>query len=298
MLCNNCYRKCNVDRTLKTGFCKIDDKIYVSAICIHKGEEPVIVGKSGICNVFFDHCNLQCIYCQNYQISCNNVDISNNLISADKCVEKIKQLLDSGTKMLGLVSPTPYVDNIYEIVNKLNSDNYFPRIVYNTNAYDTVEIIKKLKDIVDIYLPDYKYGSYDLCKSLSNAPDYPDTALEAIKEMYKQKGRKIILDEDNLAVSGLIIRHLVLPGHVENSKSALFNIAFEISNKVNISLMSQYYPVYKSFEYPELSRKLTAEEYNEVLDYMSELGLENGWIQEVESSDCYKPDFTTTEVFK
>ena len=296
--CNLCARRCNIDRTKQLGFCRIDDNLYVSTICLHYGEEPVISGKDGICNVFFNHCNLQCEYCQNYQISNNKSSLNSAKISLQQCYEQIISFLDNGCNMLGLVSPTPYSYYIYALADMLAKNNYHPTIVYNTNSYDTVETIRSMKDIVDVYLPDYKYGSYELAKILSKAEDYPDAALQSIKEMVKQKGTKLILDENGMAKSGVIIRHLILPGHLENSKSALLNIANEISTNLYISLMLQYYPVYHAKLYPDLDRKVTMDEYKEVSDFMFSLGFDNGWTQEPESSECYKPDFEQNDVFK
>lgn len=296
--CRLCARRCSVDRYKKTGFCRIDDKLYVSAICIHKGEEPVLTGENGVCNVFFDHCNLQCLYCQNYQISNNETCVKNDEISLQSCYDKIAEILDNGCNMLGLVSPTPYLNHIEKLVDMLHRNNYYPTVIYNTNGYDNVEIIRNLDDIVDVYLPDYKYGSYELAKDLSRAEDYPDVALEAIKEMVRQKGVELKLNDYGLATKGVIIRHLVLPGYMENSKSALLNLSTEISSDVVVSLMSQYYPTYNSNTYPDLSRKISEEEYEEVTQFMYSLGMTNGWTQSYDSSDIFKPDFNDSEVFK
>lgn len=296
--CSLCARRCSVDRYKKTGFCRIDDKLYVSAICIHKGEEPVLTGENGVCNVFFDHCNLQCLYCQNYQISNNETCVKNDEISLQSCYDKIAEILDNGCNMLGLVSPTPYLNHIEKLVDMLHRNNYYPTVIYNTNGYDNVEIIRNLDDIVDVYLPDYKYGSYELAKDLSRAEDYPDVALEAIKEMVRQKGVELKLNDYGLATKGVIIRHLVLPGYMENSKSALLNLSTEISSDVVVSLMSQYYPTYNSNTYPDLSRKISEEEYEEVTQFMYSLGMTNGWTQSYDSSDIFKPDFNDSEVFK
>ncbi|MDL2239786.1 radical SAM protein [Bacteroidales bacterium OttesenSCG-928-K03] len=296
--CNLCAHNCNIDRNHKLGFCKIDDKIYISTICVHKGEEPVIGGEKGICNVFFNHCNLQCSYCQNFQISDNHFDLRKSNLDLESVYSKIAKILDCGINSLGLVSPTPYIPRIYELVNLLHSRKYFPTIVYNTNAYENVKTILDLESIVDIYLPDYKYANNEIAEKYSLISNYPETALAAIKEMYRQKGSKLILDENGIAKQGLIIRHLVLPSNIENSKSVLLNIALEISPKIHISLMSQYYPIFKSNNHPEINRKLTFDEYNTVVNFMDELGLENGWIQELVSAENYLPDFGDDKVFK
>jgi putative pyruvate formate lyase activating enzyme len=271
--------------------------MYISTICVHKGEEPVISGEKGICNVFFNHCNLQCDYCQNYQISDNKGDLHQFSIDLESAYSQIAKILDSGIKSLGFVSPTPYISKIHELVNLLHSRKYFPTIVYNTNAYENPQTILDLESIVDVYLPDYKYANEEIAKKYSHINNYPETALAAIKEMYRQKGSDLILDETGLAKQGLIIRHLVLPSNIENSKSVLLNIALEISSKVHISLMSQYYPIYKSYKHPEINRKLSEEEYNSVIDFMDDLGLNSGWVQELESSENYLPNFENEKAF-
>ena len=272
--------------------------MYVSAIVLHKGEEPALGGNKGICNIFFNHCNLQCEYCQNFQISCNSSPLQHNKMSVQECHDKVVEILNDGCNVVGLVSPTPYVEQIIELVDMLHQHGHHPTIVYNTNSYDTVETIRKVHDIVDIYLPDYKYGSYDMAGQLSKADDYPDKALDAIKEMVRQKGTGLSFDDTGLAHSGVIVRHLVLPGRIENSKSALLNIAMEISNKLHISLMTQYYPTYHAGMYEDMDRKVTQKEYEEVVDFMYSLGFEHGWLQDPESSDFYKPDFNTGQVFQ
>ena len=295
--CTLCAHNCNINRNNNLGFCKIDSGIYISTICIHKGEEPVIGGENGICNVFFNHCNLQCDYCQNHQISSNSGDLQSFRLDLESVYSQIAAILDSGINTLGLVSPTPYISHIYELINLLHSRKYYPTVVYNTNAYENVQSIIDLESIVDVYLPDYKYANEEMAKKYSHIDNYPETALAAIKEMHKQKGSELILDEKGIAKQGLIIRHLVLPSQIENSKSVLMNIALEISSKVHISLMSQYCPIYKSDIHPEINRKLNPEEYDEVIDFMDIMGLNNGWVQELESAEHYLPDFDIKDVF-
>ena len=228
----------------------------VSSIVVHKGEEPVIGGDKGICNVFFSRCNLQCIYCQNYQISCINENIIENNYSLEEIVTKIKSILDTGVNTIGFVSPSHFTAHVKEIINTLNQENYFPVTVYNTNAYDKVETLIELEGLINIYLPDFKYMDAILSKNLSGAKDYPEIAAKAIKEMYRQKGSTLVKDVDGNAESGLIIRHLVLPGYIDNSIKVLRYIAEEISTNIHLSLMSQYHPVKAIEGYPNLSRVL------------------------------------------
>lgn len=297
--CQMCGRICKVNRVDNfSSFCKVDQNIYISSIFVHKGEEPPISGDIGICNVFFAHCNLQCVYCQNYQISDNSSDIQKFHISLEEATQQIIQILDTGVQALGFVSPSHFVAQMIEIIELLHKKGYFPTIVYNTNAYDNVETLKILEKYVDIYLPDFKYSNNQIAVKYSKAPNYRRIATEAIKEMLRQKGDFLYLNSKGYAESGVIIRHLVLPNNVENSIEVLDIIANEFSKQVHISLMSQYYPTYKSFEFEELSRTINEFEYNQVVDKINELGLYNGWVQEFESKDYYRPNFENSNPFE
>jgi putative pyruvate formate lyase activating enzyme len=296
--CTLCPRNCGVDRTKgEKGYCGLDDNIYISSICIHKGEEPPVSGPHGICNVFFAHCNLQCLYCQNYQISDNKFAADRYKMTLETAVGKIITILDKGIPALGFVSPTHQIPQMLSIIEELQKRAYSPVIVYNSNGYDKVETLKELEGIVDVYLPDFKYSDPLLSKEFSDAHDYPDTALKAITEMYRQKGTLLITDDSGYAESGLIIRHLILPGEVQNSLSVLKTIAGEISPKANISLMSQYYPP-KRFEREALNSKINESDYLRVIEEMEKFGLYKGWVQEYGSSDTYRPDFDRTHPFE
>jgi putative pyruvate formate lyase activating enzyme len=293
--CTICPRMCKSNRVNgPLGYCKIDSGFNISNICIHTGEEPVISGKTGICNVFFSHCNLQCIFCQNYQISQNGTRIS-QYGTLDQITEQIITLLDKGCTSVGFVSASHMVPQMVLIINSLHRRGRYPAIVYNSNGYDSVETLRRLEGLVDIYLPDFKYINNELGKAYSDVKDYSSVAGEALKEMYRQMGPKIITDQDETAVRGLIIRHLVLPGEVNNSIKALRFIAKELSPKISISLMAQYHPIYKAVGHKTLGRTISVEEYNAVVAEMERLGFENGWIQELESSSEYLPDFEKCE---
>lgn len=279
------------------GYCGLDDKIYISSICIHKGEEPPVSGQHGICNVFFAHCNLQCVYCQNYQISDNKFAADRYEMTLEAAVGKIIAILDKGIPALGFVSPTHQIPQMLSIIEELRKRSYEPTIVYNSNGYDKVDTLKELEGIVDVYLPDFKYCVPVLSKELSDAPDYPDTALKAVKEMYRQKGSLLITNDSGYAESGLIIRHLILPGEVKNSLAVLKTIAEEISPRINISLMSQYWAP-KTFERAALNDKIKEADYQSVIDEMNRLGLDNGWVQEFDSHNNYRPDFNRIHPFE
>lgn len=296
--CENCPRLCGVDRNTKLGFCAAPERPQVSAVCIHKGEEPPLSGIHGVCNVFFSHCNLQCVYCQNYNISRTEVDARFVRIQdMDTLVAEIERLLPQSDNMLGLVSPSHYVHLVPELVQRLRDDGFTPTVIYNTNAYDRVEVIRQLSPYIDIYLPDFKYASGDLASRYSHAPDYPERAKAAITEMYNQKGSSLPTD-NGLAFRGMIIRHLVLPGQVENSLEVLEWIATNLSTRVHLSLMAQYFPPNTPEPLPDqLSRPLSSEEYQRVVDRFYDLGFEHGWLQELSAQEYYRPDFASEKPF-
>jgi len=218
-------------------------------------------------------------------------------MSIEGITDKISALLDDGVKLLGFVSPSHQIIQMIQIIENLWSKGYKPIIVYNTNGYDCVETLKELEDVVDVYLPDFKYYSNALGQRYSNANNYFEVASKALREMYRQKGATIILDDDGIIESGIIIRHLVLPGCTSDSLRIIEYIASEISPNLHISLMSQYCPAGQLLGEIDLQRKLRKDEYQQVVQRMEELGF-NGWIQELESSDHYKPDFLSNTPFK
>ena len=295
--CVICPRKCGVDRIAgKKGYCGLDGDIYISSICVHKGEEPPVSGPDGICNVFFSHCNIQCSYCQNFQISDNKTDIEHCRMSLETAVGKITEILDTGIPALGFVSPSHQVPQMLQIIDELHKRSYHPIIVYNTNGYDTVETLQMLEGIVDVYLPDFKYSDNAPAFELSDAHAYPRTAFEAITEMYRQKGTDLIINERDYVEKGLIIRHLVLPGLATNSIGVLRLIAKELSPEISVSLMSQYYPP-KELKPNYMNYKVTELEYRLVTEEMERLEMYNGWLQEPGSHKNYRPDFDKPNPF-
>lgn len=291
--CNLCPHRCSVNRDQgRLGFCGLDAGLHIANISLHTGEEPIEGSENGVCNVFFSHCNLRCCYCQNYQISQPQSVIRKEITDYELAVNQIVAILQSGVNFLGFVSPTSHIPHMLRIIKMVHEKGYFPKIIYNTNAYETVETIRQLEETVDIYLPDFKYADDKLGLQLSGIPNYSKIAIEAIKEMFKQK--KSVLRDDNPA---LIIRHLVLPNHIENSLRILQLIAEECSINVFISLMSQYFPVYKALKSNTINRTLNNMEYNIVLEKLESLGFERGWTQELESNDYYQPDFDKDNPF-
>ncbi|MFH0893273.1 MAG: radical SAM protein [Bacteroidota bacterium] len=296
--CSICPRECHVNRVKGgMGYCMSGAGFNISSIFLHMGEEPVISGKNGICNVFFSHCNLQCVYCQNYQISRNTCCLPDTEMSLEKSVNEICKILDSGTNLLGFVSPSHCIPQMKTIIEKLHTIDRNPVVVYNSNAYDKVETLKYIEGLIDVYLPDFKYSDKNLAFELSDVPDYPETAFSAIKEMVRQKGTSVRLNNEGQAGSGVIVRHLVLPGHVENSVNALKMLAEEISPLLHISLMSQYYPTPAAKKIKGIDKKASADEYQKVVDALEHYGFHRGWVQDAESSGYYKPDFQEEHPF-
>ncbi len=297
--CRVCTRNCNADRfSKKPGYCKADASFSISSIFAHMGEEPVISGDKGICNIFFTNCNLQCIYCQNHQISCNNLDYSAQKMELKEVIRKVLAILETGVNHVGFVSPSHFIPQVKVIINTLRALGLSPYFVYNTNGYDSVESIRSLEGYIDIYLPDFKYAEKDLGQKYSDVKDYPDVALSAMKEMFRQVGTDLPVDSNDYATRGMIIRHLVLPGHPENSIQVLRTIAKELSNELHISLMSQYYPTFQVTIDEFLGRTLNENEYQLVVDELEALGFENGWVQELDSHENYRPDFNEDQPFQ
>ncbi len=295
--CDFCPHGCGVARdAVNKGFCNTDLKNNIASVCIHKGEEPVISGKNGICNVFFSHCNLQCIYCQNEQISSN--DSVAKPIDDSKVLETIKSILDRGIPLLGFVSPSHCIPQMLKIIRKLNADGYHPKIVYNSNGYDSVETLRKIEQYIDIYLPDFKYSDNELAFELSGVKNYVENAINAIKEMFRQKGTLLLKNDEGQAESGLIVRHLVLPGYVDNSLNVLQILVNEFSSGIHISLMAQYFPTENVHDHKNLGRTLFFEEYEKVIDEMERLGFYKGWVQELKSAENYRPDFDLKHPFE
>jgi putative pyruvate formate lyase activating enzyme len=297
--CALCPRNCHADRLAgRTGYCNSDASFNIASICIHRGEEPAISGSDGICNIFFTNCNLQCIYCQNHQISDNGISRNLNRMDLPEVIARITTILDKGIRRVGFVSPSHFIPQMKVIINIIQSLGYKPVWVYNTNGYDKAETLRTLEGIIDVYLPDFKYINPELAWRFSGARDYPEHASKALREMYRQKGSSLITGEDPEASSGIIVRHLVLPGQVPNSLGVLQFLAEEISPRIHVSLMAQYYPTELVAKHPQLGRGVTEYEYRQVTGEMEKLGMFNGWIQEFESRDFYRPDFDHPHPFE
>ena len=296
--CDLCPRECRLDRTAgELGYCRIDDGFALASMCAHRGEEPVISGRRGICNIFFPHCNMQCVFCQNYQIS-DRMSRFDYRVTLDDILTQIEDILDAGARGVGFVSPSHFIPQMKAIMDGLTTRGRREVFVYNSNGYDRAEVIRSLQDDIDVYLPDLKYMDDRLAVEYSDTPDYVCHATAALKEMYRQKSAEIVVDSEGYIQSGMVIRHLILPGHVENSRAVLRFIAEELSTDVYISLMSQYWPTERVANHPVLGRCLRADEYDAVIDEFENLGFHRGFVQELSSSHHYRPDFLKDHPFE
>jgi len=297
--CTICPRECRVNRFEGGGgYCGTDASLNIASICIHRGEEPPISGPNGICNIFFAACNLQCIYCQNHDISRPGSGSRQKPVTLVETLDIIEGFLGQRIKGVGFVSPSHVVPQMKAIIREIKARGLDPIIVYNSNGYDKPETLRSLEGLIDVYLPDYKYVTDYLSGTYSDAYDYPAMALKALKEMYYQLGSVLHMDEDGIAERGMLIRHLVLPGHAEESKKVLRMIAEELSPGVHLSLMSQYHPTFQVRNHPLISRPLYRDEYRSVVEEMEKLGFCNGWVQDPDSNNNYLPDFSRKHPFE
>lgn len=259
----------------------------------HFGEEPPLVGNidQGAGGIFFTGCNLRCVFCQNYQISQENLGKKYSIDGLSSIMLDLQKL---GAINIDLVTPTIWYKQIKEAILIAKNKGLNIPIVWNSNAYEDVEIIKEMDDFVDIYLPDFKYADNFLAERYSKVKNYREKAVVAICEMQKQVGNLII--ENNIAKRGVVIRHLILPNNIDNSLKVLDEIS-KIDKNIYLSLMSQYSPMYKAGDYPEINRKLYESEFDKVYDYLMNIGIKNGWHQELNSSDEFIPDFNKENPF-
>ncbi|MCP4650589.1 MAG: radical SAM protein [PVC group bacterium] len=293
--CCLCPRECNINRVIgETGFCGAGADVEIAHWQIHYGEEPPLSGKNGAGAVFFAHCNLKCVYCQNYQIS-QQSGIKKS-ISVDDLSSVMLDLQKQGAQNIDFVSPTQFAAQIIEAVYIARNKGLSLPLVYNTNGYERVEILNLLDGIIDVYLPDFKYYDDSAAVRYSEAVDYTAVAQRAISTMYAQTG-DLVVDSGGSALRGILLRHLVLPEGIAGSISVLKFLADQLGTDIGLSLMSQYHPCYRADRFSELNRTITSKEYDEVVDYVQELGFEKCWIQELESHKVYLPDFEKEDVF-
>ena len=290
--CNLCPRGCYTDRENTLGFCKSKNTIKVAKACLHLWEEPCISGKNGTGTVFFSGCNLSCIYCQNHKISHRNFGKE---ITAKKLREIFENLIKEGAHSIELVTPTHFTHLIKDaLIPKLPVP-----VIYNCGGYESVSALKNLEGLIDIYMPDMKYGFDSLASALSFAPDYCEKNLLAIKEMYRQVG-DAVTDSDGLLKKGVIVRHLLLPSQIINTKAVIKRFAeFSKGKKVIFSLMAQYTPPenFKIKEFPDLMRKVNERELKSAVDYLSKFEHIEGYTQSLTASGVqYIPDFNLSGI--
>ena len=284
--CDICPRDCHIDRTQKTGFCLAKDKMVVSRFSIHEWEEPVISGTNGSGTIFFSGCNLKCIYCQNYKISST---LKGKEIDIDEFVRICLKLEEKGVHNINIVTGTHFLPLIKEGIVKAKEKGLSIPIVYNTSSYEKVSSLKEMEGLIDIYLPDLKYYDNSLSKKYSSCDNYFEIASLAIEEMYRQVGKPVI--KKGIMKKGVIVRHLLLPSHLEDSKKIIKYLYDKYKDNIYISIMNQYTPVQKT-KYDNLNNKVTDEEYDELINYALDLGIKNAFIQEGETmSESFIPDF-------
>lgn len=295
--CDICPRKCGVNRIKgEIGFCKASAELEVAYIGLHFGEEPPISGERGSGTIFFAHCNLNCVYCQNWQISQPSGKDKFPIMTSEQLAKEILILQEKGAHNINLVSPTQYVPQIIESLYYAKQRGLNIPVVYNTNGYDSVETLKLLDGIIDIYLPDIKYSDNKKGQKYSFVKDYVKYNRLAIEEMYNQVGN-LVMDKNGIAQKGILIRHLILPNNISGSKDCLGFLS-TISKNLTISLMSQYSPQHGATRHPALNRGITKNEYEEIQNYALDLGLKNCFVQELESRGEYLPDFRKKNPFQ
>ena len=284
--CHLCPKNCGVNRYKQLGFCKSSADLYVSYYSLHMWEEPIISGKHGSGAIFFSNCNLKCIFCQNRKIS---NDGYGKKISLDRLSNIMLELQEKGAHNINLVTPTHYVPLIKYSINSIKDKLSIP-VVYNTSSYENVETIKMMNGIVNIYLADFKYYDNKLGKRYSNCDNYRECAINSIDEMYKQVGKFVI--KDDLMVSGLIVRVLVLPGHIDDSKKIIKYLYEKYGDNIIISIMNQYTPLFHIEKYENLNRKVNDSEYDEIINYACDIGVKHAFIQEGDTQkESFIPDF-------
>lgn len=309
--CTLCHRNCKVNRNdNQLGFCKASNKVKVARAALHFGEEPPISQGNGSGTVFFSHCNFSCVFCQNHDISQgtdgnafsndDNINIQDssteNLVtgmevSIERLSEIFLELQEKGANNINLVTPTHYVPQIIEALKIAKKSNLIIPILYNTNGYDSIETIKSLNRYIDVYLPDFKYFNDRYAAKYSKVNDYVSNEIEIICEMVNQVGKPKFDSKGNI-LKGVIVRHLMLPGLLFDSKKIIDYIYNKYGDDVYISLMNQYVPMFKACDYPEINKTLNPKHYNSLINYAIELGVSNGFIQdEGTSTSDFIPDF-------
>jgi len=291
--CRICPRECGVNRLEgKTGFCHSAYRPVVASVCAHHGEEPVLSGSRGSGTVFFGNCNMRCVYCQNHQISQDYKTQQCHGVDSHILAERMLYLQDElRCHNINFVSPSHFVPQLVQAVLAAVPMGFRLPLVYNTSSYDSVETLQELEGIISIYLADLRYASNKWGRRFSRVSDYVERSRAAIREMYRQVG-DLVLDEAGLAQRGLIVRHLILPNGLAGSHDSFTWLVREVSPTVTVSIMSQYFPAHRAYQFPLLARKILPAEYSEVVGLIDRLGIVNGWVQEIDAAESYLPDFS------
>ena len=295
MGCRLCKRECDAERKSgNTGYCGESDGLWVARAALHPWEEPCICGGAGSGAVFFCGCPLHCVYCQNAAISTGHAsgEASPKCITPHHLSEIFLSLQEQGACNINLITPTQYIPEIILALKEAKKEGLTVPVVYNTGSYEKPEVLRALQGLVDIYLPDLKYYSVRLSTKYSAAPDYFETASAAIAEMVRQTGKPVMDSQTGLMRSGVIVRHMMLPGHLADSKKVLSYLHETYGDDVLLSIMSQYTPIKYFPDMPELNRRVSHKEYNALIDYCLSIGIENGYIQEGEAAESsFIPSF-------
>lgn len=286
MKCSLCPKRCGADRQLVKGLCGAGGGMHVCAIVVHKGEEPPLVKGIGSGAIFFSGCPLKCPYCQNRQISHDNLGC---IITPERLSSYMLELQDMGCSNINLVTPAHYANELILSLEAARKSGLVLPVVLNSSGYEDIETLKMLSPFIDIYLMDMRYGSNSAGLYIGGIPDYWDRAMDAVEFAWHEKG-PLKSDEEGRAVSGLVVRHLLLPGMLSSPMSVLDFLAC-LSLKIPVSLLAQYNPRYYTGEIPEMKRTVTHDEYNEVLSRAEELGFDTIYAQDIDSQECYAPDF-------
>lgn len=290
--CEICPRKCKVNRYEKKGYCRCDDKVRIALVSKHYFEEPCISGRNGSGTIFFSNCNLNCIFCQNHDISQGGKGID---VTIERLAEIMLEQQERGSNNINLVTPTMYVEQIIKAIDIAKKNGLNIPIVYNTNGYEEVETIKKLNGYIDIYLPDFKYFTNELAIKYSKAPNYFEKVTSALIEMQSQFDEYVF--DGEIMKKGMIVRHLVLPNHIQNSKNVLKWIKDNLRKDIYVSVMAQYFPTYKAIGDELIGRKLSFSEYRKIEQYFYSLDIENGYIQDLgKYEEEFVPDFNMNNV--
>lgn len=290
--CEICPRKCKVNRYEKKGYCRCDDKVRIALVSKHYFEEPCISGRNGSGTIFFSNCNLNCIFCQNHDISQGGKGID---VTIERLAKIMLEQQERGANNINLVTPTMYVEHIIKAIDIAKKNGLNIPIVYNTNGYEEVETIKKLNGYIDIYLPDFKYFTNELAIKYSKAPNYFEKVTSALIEMQSQFDEYVF--DGEIMKKGMIVRHLVLPNHIQNSKNVLKWIKDNLRKDIYVSVMAQYFPTYKAIGDKLIGRKLSFSEYRKIEQYFYSLDIENGYIQDLgKHEEEFVPDFNMNNV--